>query len=302
MSPKQLEYFLEIYNERSIKKTAEKLFISSQALSKTLKEIENELQVKLFIRGKKELEPTIEAEHLKNHAIIILKEYNKINNLKSYNEYKNKVLTIYSVDGFLQFVSIKFIQDFKQSYPDILLNIVENTEKDIIEKLKKREINTAILTTALESNTFNSHYLYSNKNCLVINKENPLSAKDKISLSDLHSQSIAGKGSNYSCYTSNIARLFTRNINPKIALETTNDSLIINMAEKNLAIGITLDFIAHNYKSDHVVIKSFDDNNQYRNIFLVENNYSILTAEQQKFKIFLLNWIQENKNILFTTN
>ncbi len=98
------------------------------------------MQVNLFIRGKKELEPTMEAESLKNHAIKILQEYDRINNLKSYSEYQNRVLTIYSIDGFLQFVSVKFIQDFKESHPDILLNIVENTEKDIIDKLKKRLI------------------------------------------------------------------------------------------------------------------------------------------------------------------
>lgn len=71
------------------------------------------MQVNLFIRGKKELEPTMEAESLKNHAIKILQEYDRINNLKSYSEYQNRVLTIYSIDGFLQFVSVKFIQDFK---------------------------------------------------------------------------------------------------------------------------------------------------------------------------------------------
>ena len=299
MSPRQLEYFLEIYNQRSIKKTAEKLIISSQALSKTLKEIEDELQVKLFIRGKKNLEPTIEAEYLKNHAIKILEEYNKINNLKNYTQHKNKVLTIYSIDGFLQFVSVQFIEDFNKSYPHILLNIVENTEKDIIEKLNKREINTAILSKSIESDIFTSHFLYRNNNCLVINKKNPLSKKDKLSQYDLHNQPIAGKGSNYSCYTSNIARLFQRNINPKIVLETTNDSLIINMAEKNLAIGITLDFIAHAYKSDNIVIKYFAEDNQYRNIFLVENNYSLLTKEEQIFKVFLLNWLETKKTIRY---
>lgn len=298
MSPRQLEYFLEIYNQRSIKKTAEKLIISSQALSKTIKEIEDELKVKLFIRGKKELEPTIEAEYLKNHAIKILGEYDKINSLKNYTKHQNKVLTIYSIDSFLKFVSIEFIQDFKKAYPDILLNIVENTEKDIIEKLKKREIHTAILTKSLESDTFNSYYLYSNRNCLVINKEHPLVKKDKISLSDLHNQPIAGKGSNYSCYTSNIAQLFQKNINPKIMLETTNDSLIINMAEKNLAIGITLDFIAHSYKSDDVVIRSFDENSKCINIFFIENTYSILTKEEQDFKNFLLKWLEEHKETL----
>ena len=37
MSPRQLEYFLEIYNQKSIKKAAEKLIISPQAVSKTIK-------------------------------------------------------------------------------------------------------------------------------------------------------------------------------------------------------------------------------------------------------------------------
>ena len=205
----------------------------------------------------------------------IIQEYNKITNLKRYTEHKNRVLTIYSIDGFLQFVSVKFIQDFKESYPDILLNIVENTEKDIIDKLKKREINTAISTKSLESDSFISNYLYSNNNCLVINKDNPLAKKDKISPSDLHNQPMAGKGSNYSCYTSNISRLFQRNINPKVVLETTNDLLIINMAEKNLAIGITQDFIVHNYKSDNIVIKSFVENDQQKNVFWIEITDSI---------------------------
>ena len=65
MSPRQLEYFLEIYNQKSIKKAAEKLIISPQAVSKTIKEIEEELGVKLFLRGKKSLEPTAEAEYFK---------------------------------------------------------------------------------------------------------------------------------------------------------------------------------------------------------------------------------------------
>ena len=63
MSPRQLEYFLEIYNQRSIKKAAEKLIISPQAISKTIKEIEEKLNVTLFVRGKKSLEPTAEAEY-----------------------------------------------------------------------------------------------------------------------------------------------------------------------------------------------------------------------------------------------
>lgn len=298
MSPRQLEYFLEIYNQRSIKKAAEKLIISPQAVSKTIKEIEEELQVTLFIRGKKSLEPTTEAAFLKNHAVKILEEYEKINAIKSFHKRENKILTIYAVDGFLQYVTIKFIEDFQKNFPDILLNIIETTEKDIVEKLERRDIDTAVITRTLNSELFNHTYLYSNKNCVVINKENPLAKKLTISQTDLDQQPIAGKGMAYSCYSSNVRRLFQRNINPKIKLETTNDSLIINMAERNLAIGITLDYIAFSADSKHVVIRPFEEE-QKRNVFWIENNSGVVNKEEHLFSKFLFKWIEEYKLQLF---
>ncbi len=298
MSPRQLKYFLEIYNQRSIKKAAEKLIISPQAVSKTIKEIEEELQVTLFIRGKKSLEPTTEAVFLKNHAVKILEEYENINAIKSFHKRENKILTIYAVDGFLQYVTIKFIEDFQKIFPDILLNIIETTEKDIVEKLERRDIDTAIITRTLNSELFNHTYLYSNKNCVVINKENPLAKKLTISQTDLDQQPIAGKGMAYSCYSSNVRRLFQRNINPKIKLETTNDSLIINMAERNLAIGITLDYIAFSADSKHVVIRPFEEE-QKRNVFWIENNSGVVNKEEHLFSKFLFKWIKEYKLQLF---
>ena len=299
MSPRQLEYFLEIYNQKSMKRAAEKLIISPQAVSKTIKEIEDELNVTLFVRGKKSLEPTSEAEYLKNHAIKILEELDQIKKIKKFSEHENKIITIYSVDGFLQYVTIKFIEDFQEAFPGILLNIIETTEKDIIEKLEKRDIDKAIITRPLDSKLFSYSYLYSNKNCLVIHKDNPLSKKKTISLCDLNNQPIAGKGSDYSCYSTNISNLFQKNINPKIMLETTNDSLIIKMAERNLAIGITIDYLAFASNSENIAIIPIEEDIQGRNVFWIENNYAILTREEQIFRNFLLKWIKENKSQLF---
>ena len=299
MSPRQLEYFLEIYRQKSIKKAAEKLMISSQAVSKMIKELEEELNVKLFIRGKKNLEPTAEAEALKNHAVKILEEFDKIATLTKNLNREEKVLTIYSIDGFLKYVTIKFIEDFQEAFPTIILNIIETTEKDIVEKLEKREIDTAIITKPLNSHTFSCHYLYSNNNCLVIHKDHSLSKKEKISPCDLNNQPIAGKGVNYSCYNTNISKLFQRNINPKIMLETTNDDLIIQMAERNLAIGITLDYIAFNCDNENIVIKPFEEENQLRNVFWIENHYALLKEEERNFRNFLLRWMDANRAHLF---
>lgn len=302
MSPRQLECFLEVYKQKSIKKAAEKLIISSQAVSKTINEIENELNLRLFYRTNKGLEPTTEAEYLKNHAIKIIEELKKINNIRSFSKRENTILTIYCIDGFLKYVTVKFIEDFKKKYPDILLNIIEATEKDIIEKLNKSEIDLAIVTKALENEKFNYSYLYSNKMCFVINKKNPLSKKSIVLHSDLDNHPICGKGNSYSCYTTNILKLFQNNINPKIMLETTNDSLIIEMAERNLAIGITLDYIAFDICSENVEIKPVIGDGALRNVFLVQNNYAVPKKEEIIFCEFLTQWVFENKKNMFSWN
>lgn len=298
MSPRQLEYFLEIYNQKSIKKAAEKLIISPQAVSKTIKEIEEELGVKLFLRGKKSLEPTAEAEYLKNHALKILDEYEKINSIKKFNTSKRKVLTLYSIDGFLQYVTVKFIEDFQIAFPDILLNIIETTERDILDKLDQRIIDISNSLQHRQITTFLLLFIYTVIKIALLFIKITHYKKDEIFEYDLDNQPIAGKGYEYSCYSSNIKRLFQKNINPQIKLETTNDSLIIQMASKNLAIGITLDFIAFNANAINIVIKPINGVSN-RNTFWVENNYAILTKEQQIFRDFLLKWIDYNRSELF---
>lgn len=299
MSPRQLKYFLEVYNQRNIRKVAKGLVVSPQAISKTIKEIEEELNVTLFLRGKNTLEPTSEADYLKNHAIKILDEFEKINNINSFFNRPNKGLKIYCVNGFLQYMTIDFIKDFQKAYPLILLDIIETSENYILEKLNKREIDLAIITKNLSNDMFSYSYLYSNRNCLVINKNNPLANKKDISVDDLNLQLIVGKGSEDSYYRSNISNLFQKNINIEVKLETTNDSLIIKMAEDNMAIGITLDFIAFANKNENIVIRPFKEFNDLRNVFLVESSYSALTNEEKIFRDFLIKWIKEHKPQLF---
>lgn len=299
MSPRQLEYFLEIYKQKSIKRAAEKLIVSAQAISKTIKEIESELGVTLFIRGKRQLEPTLEAEELKNHAIKILEEFEKINQIKHFSYREDLTLTVYAIDGFLEYITIDFIEDFQRAYPDITLNIVEASEKEIIRKLENREIDSAILTKTPNNCSFKFVYLYSNRNCLVIHKDHPLAQNEFISALDLNHLPIAGKGNNYSCYNNNLSKMFQNHIHPNVRLETTNDSLIINMAERNLAIGITLDYLAFGSKSENTVIRPFKDKTQLRNVFWVENNYTLLNKQEQLFRDFLIQWIEKNQSKLF---
>ena len=75
MQSKQLQYFITAYATKNIQRAAEKLFVSRQGISKTIRELEQELGADLFLRSSKGLEPTDFAEALFPHAKKLLDEY-----------------------------------------------------------------------------------------------------------------------------------------------------------------------------------------------------------------------------------
>ena len=64
MRLEQLYYFAKIYDEKSISKAAEQLFVSQPALSIAISNLEKELGVRLFDRNRNSLSVTAEGERI----------------------------------------------------------------------------------------------------------------------------------------------------------------------------------------------------------------------------------------------
>ena len=81
--------FLYLYEEKSISKTANRLYVSQPAISYSLKELEGQLGYTLFYRNSKGIEPTLEAKELYSYistAFNILQDAEEhIKNLNNLN-------------------------------------------------------------------------------------------------------------------------------------------------------------------------------------------------------------------------
>ncbi len=58
MNTRQMEYIIEIANERNMQRAANKMFVSQSTLSQTLSKLEKELNCQLFTRNIREMIPT----------------------------------------------------------------------------------------------------------------------------------------------------------------------------------------------------------------------------------------------------
>lgn len=293
MNIRQLQYFLELYQNRSVKNTAQKLFVSSQAVSKTLASLEKELNTSLFRRTKQGLEPTREAMRLKIHAQKIMEEMNIIQNPRPIEDIQKVLVTIYSVDNVFSYLGVEFLQAFHSRYPNILLHIVESTESLVLEKLQSGESEFVIMTSFFDNEAFSGYFLFENQYCAVVHKSNPLSKKNAILPEDLDQQPLVGKGREFACYRKNMGRILQNGVQPNIILETNNDFLICNMAEQNLAIGICLDCSAYSNPTPNTVVLPFQDIGINRTVYLLEKTERQLSKEANLVKKFIIQWTRE---------
>jgi DNA-binding transcriptional LysR family regulator len=296
MNKRELNYFLKVYEYKSIKRAAEDLFISSQGLSKTIKNLEIELGVKLFTRTAQGVEPTIHSHNLKRRAKIIIAEFENIkNDMLLETEITTTVLHVSSTYSMFKYLTLDFVQEFYTQYPNIRLNIMEYPEMLIEYMLKENQIEIAFLSAPIDNIHFESKFCVTHKNRLIINKSHPLAKKDYISFEDLKDIPIAISGREFNTYNYSIDLWLKNGVTPNILLETSETNLILEVAKRNLGIGITLDFIAQENKNDETVIRSVPDNSCGKDVYLVKKIGQTLSKEAQFFEDFALGWF--NKSI-----
>lgn len=267
MNRRQLYYFISVMEYGSIKDASEHLYISSQGLSKMILQLEEELGNPLFIRTRQGLSPTSYALRLKPHALNILHEYESIENQALYSSEK-EIFNVVCTYGTISLLGADFVEAFYKENPDVQLNLVEMTDYPAIDKLAKNEVELGILPSPLDTTRFHGEHLMTARHCLIIHQDNPLSQKEAIEYSDLNGQPLALKGREYVMFNNNINRFLSSGNKPFIYMETSSDALIADLAEKNIAIGVSLDYIAENDKRKNTVIRPFADQSCVRDLFL----------------------------------
>ena len=137
--------FVVLYEEMSVSKAAEKLFVSQPAISYNLKELESNIGYKLFNRTPKGIKPTAEANLLYKYIVsglnIIDEGRMRIRELASLEDGIIKIGTPSHVGIF--YVS-KIIKIFKSLYPNIRIEIYSKSTKKLIELFETRKINIII--------------------------------------------------------------------------------------------------------------------------------------------------------------
>lgn len=137
--------FYAVAESGSITKASERLNISQPAVTKQIKNLEEQLNSPLFIRTKKGVVLNELGQKIflnVKHGLTILDDIEDV--IKEYSNFKVGTIKIGTSTTLMRKFLLKYIESFHNKYPNIIVDIYTDPTKDMIKKLKNGTIDLII--------------------------------------------------------------------------------------------------------------------------------------------------------------
>ena len=135
MDISHLKTFLEIYQTRHFRKSAEKLFITQSAASARIKLLEENLGVKLFTREKRKIEPTSAAHRFYKYADIVVSNWDQAKQTVALPDDVEQSISLACMADIWHLFLNNWISDIQLKSPELAFNLMINQASNITEKL-----------------------------------------------------------------------------------------------------------------------------------------------------------------------
>tara|TARA_B100001175_G_scaffold305520_1_gene302673 strand:+ start:173 stop:1090 length:918 start_codon:yes stop_codon:yes gene_type:complete len=189
------DQFIAAYESLNFRIAAEKCFVTQPAISKSIKKIETDYEMKLFEKDGTKMIPTEFADDLYRELLTMRESVSSLR-LKFQNWHNGNSgllniavgVSIQSSDGFVNFIS-----DVQKIYPNISLNFSSMIKDTSIPFLKNGEIDLWVgdISNLKKDNSFTKIFITKNPLVIYANKKNLFSKEKKIPLSKFINQKWA---------------------------------------------------------------------------------------------------------------
>ena len=187
-----LQYFLAVTREGNISAAAHSLNLSQPSLSRQLRDLEEELGVTLFIRGKKRIELTEEGLILRKRASEMMQLVELTES--EISEVKNSIsgsLNIGAGESYSMHRITRVFYQLQAEYQNIRLNVFSGDTEDLKDKLDRGLLDFALIFTDSDRELYH-HLTLDDKEIfgVIMRRDSELAAKESVTVRDLYDKPL----------------------------------------------------------------------------------------------------------------
>ena len=261
MELRHLRYFITVAEELNFSKAALKLYTAQPSLSQQIKDLEDEIGVRLLNRTKRKVELTEEGSVFLEQARLTIAQADKaVRMAREVHLSKQQILKI----GFITTAEVrvfpKILPSLRILYPHIKVDLQILNGSDNHRALKKGDLDVVFSRQSFEDDDIENFIVLQDTLALFLAKQHPLAALDTIPLNQLnHLNLIMSNAPAYHVMNSSILRFFNEHqIQPNIQEQTEN--LVENIAaiQHNQGCSILPQYLDPFIKLDQVEVRPLE--------------------------------------------
>lgn len=242
MKLQQLKYIVEVANnDLNVTTAAERLHTSQPGVSKHIRQLEDELGVRVFERSGKQLSAiTPVGQAIIEHAEHILREVNSIERITDeyLHEAKGK-LRLGTTHTQARYVLPATIKAFSDKYPQVSLQIQQGSPRQIASWAAHGEVDFAIATEAMdEFEDLVQMPCYHWNRSLVLQPDHPLAKQKKVAIEDLARCPIVTYVRGFTGRSKFDSAFIDAGLKPKVVLTAVDADVIKTYVRSGLGVGV----------------------------------------------------------------
>lgn len=194
MNIKQIEIFISIAETLSFSETASNIYLSQPAITKQIKNLENELGFRLFERNKRNVTLTLSGQSFYDDCkVLIDRLYSAIYKAKQLDSGFTSVITIgYEANAFELEMLPRLLRRLKAHHKDLVFSLKEIQNKFHKKRIMDNDvdINFTVKENAIPSDSIDFIQIYSADMVCIMSKNHSLRKFNKIDFSLLDGETL----------------------------------------------------------------------------------------------------------------
>ena len=287
--------FKEVAEAGNITAAAQALFISQSAVSQSIKQLESELQTRLFARNSRGVSLTAEGKMLYEYvrSAIGLLETGEAK-LSQTHELQMGHLTIAASDTVASQFLLPYLDSFHKQYPAIHIQIVSGRSHKILSLLQSGKVDVAFASTPQETASLETHPCFATHQIFVASADYNCDFDHVYSLKEISQFPLIllDRKASSRLY---LEKFFLHNglhLDPEIELGAR--SLLVDLAGIGFGVaGVTAEFVRRELESGELRQLQTDFEIPARSVDMCVLRDVPLTAAAQRFFDFVKNSLAE---------
>lgn len=260
MELRHLRYFLTLAEELHFRKAAERLFIAQPALSRQIKELEDDLGVSLFKRNRRNVALTLAGKFLQEEGYKLMRQVNTIrSSISDLGKSLSGIVNIGCIGSSMSIIVPDLIERISAEMPEVRINLSEDTTQNLLNALADGKLDLVFCRPVEPNPKVASEVIYEESTCLVVSKSNKWLLNNNSKVTDLKEVPLIlfpREAGTY--FRDRIINVCSQHgFFPKITHESIHANTLFRFVEKDIGVSIVPQSLAKGYdlKIDFLTIK-----------------------------------------------